>query len=59
MQTVVDLLASGAVRVDSLPVRHFPFEQAVEAYGWLDVNPNDAVKVALTYDGFNPAGGER
>jgi threonine dehydrogenase-like Zn-dependent dehydrogenase len=59
MQTVVDLLASGTVRTDALPVRHFPFEQAVEAYGWLDVNPNDAVKVALTYDGFNPAGGER
>jgi hypothetical protein len=30
----------------------------VDAYGWLDGHPNDAVKVALTYDGFNP-GGER
>jgi 2-desacetyl-2-hydroxyethyl bacteriochlorophyllide A dehydrogenase len=61
MRTVVDLLASGALRVDALPVRHFPFEQAVDAYGWLDVNPNEAVKVALTYDGFTPApaGGER
>jgi threonine dehydrogenase-like Zn-dependent dehydrogenase len=55
MRTVVDLLASGALRVDGLPVRHFPFEQAVEAYGWLDDNPNEAVKVALTYD----AGGEQ
>jgi len=60
MRTVVDLLASGALRVDDLPIRHFPFEQAVEAYGWLDANPNEAVKVALTYDGFNPAvGGEQ
>jgi 2-desacetyl-2-hydroxyethyl bacteriochlorophyllide A dehydrogenase len=59
MRTVVDLLASGALRVDGLPVRHFPFEQAVEAYGWLDDNPNEAVKVALTYDGFHPAGGEQ
>ena len=50
MRTVVDLLASGALRADGLPVRHFPFEQAVEAYGWLDANPNEAVKVALTYD---------
>ena len=50
MRTVVDLLASGALRVGGLPVRHFPFEQAVEAYGWLDANPNEAVKVALTYD---------
>jgi 2-desacetyl-2-hydroxyethyl bacteriochlorophyllide A dehydrogenase len=60
MRTVVDLLASGALRVEDLPVRHFPFEQAVEAYGWLDANPNEAVKVALTYDGFqSAAGGEQ
>jgi 2-desacetyl-2-hydroxyethyl bacteriochlorophyllide A dehydrogenase len=60
MRTVVDLLASGALRVDGLPVRRFPFEQAVEAYGWLDANPNEAVKVALTYDGFqSAAGGEQ
>ncbi len=57
MRTVVDLLASGALRVDGLPVRRFPFEQAVDAYGWLDANPNEAVKVALTYDGFHPAAG--
>lgn len=55
MRTVVDLLASGSPRVDGLPVRRFAFEQAVEAYGWLDANPNEAVKVALTYD----AGGEQ
>jgi 2-desacetyl-2-hydroxyethyl bacteriochlorophyllide A dehydrogenase len=51
LRTVVDLLASGAVRVDALPVRHFPFEQAVEAYGWLDEHPNEAVKVAFDYPG--------
>jgi 2-desacetyl-2-hydroxyethyl bacteriochlorophyllide A dehydrogenase len=56
MRTVVELLASGAVRVDTLPVRHFAFEDAVDAYGWLDGHPNDAVKVALGYDGFNPQG---
>ena len=59
MRTVVDLLASGRVRVDSLPVRQFPFEQAVEAYRWLDANPNEAVKVALTYEGGNQSGGEQ
>jgi 2-desacetyl-2-hydroxyethyl bacteriochlorophyllide A dehydrogenase len=58
MQTVVDLLAAGAVRVDDLPVRRFPFDQAAEAYRWLDANPNEAVKVALTYDG-SKAGGEQ
>jgi 2-desacetyl-2-hydroxyethyl bacteriochlorophyllide A dehydrogenase len=57
MRTVVDLIASGALRVDGLPVRHFPFEHAVDAYGWLDEHPNEAVKVALTYDGSNPAAG--
>jgi 2-desacetyl-2-hydroxyethyl bacteriochlorophyllide A dehydrogenase len=49
MRTVVGLLSSGRVEVDSLPVRSFPFERAVEAYQWLDANPNEAVKVALTY----------
>ena len=56
LRTVVDLLAPGALRVDALPLRHFPFEHAVDAYGWLDDNPNEAVKVALTYDGFSPQG---
>ena len=57
MQTVVDLLAAGVLQVDGLPVRWFPFEQAVEAYAWLDEHPREAVKVALTYDGSNAAGG--
>jgi 2-desacetyl-2-hydroxyethyl bacteriochlorophyllide A dehydrogenase len=57
MRTVVDLLASGALQVDGLPLRRFRFEEAVEAYGWLDAHPNEAVKVALTYDGSNPAAG--
>jgi 2-desacetyl-2-hydroxyethyl bacteriochlorophyllide A dehydrogenase len=57
MRTVVDLFAAGRLRVDELPIRQFPFEQAVEAYAWLDEHPNDAVKVALTYDGSNPGGG--
>ena len=57
MRTVVDLFSSGKLRVDSLPVRQFPFEQAVDAYAWLDANPNEAVKVTLTYDGTNSAAG--
>jgi threonine dehydrogenase-like Zn-dependent dehydrogenase len=57
MQTVVDLFAAGAIRVDDLPVRRFPFEQAADAYRWLDAHPNEAVKVALTYDGPNTAAG--
>jgi 2-desacetyl-2-hydroxyethyl bacteriochlorophyllide A dehydrogenase len=58
MRTVVELLASGRVQVDALPVRRFPFREAVGAYRWLDEHPNDAVKVVLTYDGTDPGGGE-
>ena len=57
MRTVVGLLETGRVRVDNMPVRRFPFDQAVDAYAWLDANPNQAVKVALTYDGSTPAAG--
>jgi threonine dehydrogenase-like Zn-dependent dehydrogenase len=53
-RTVVDLLASDRLVVDSLPIRRFPFDQAVEAYGWLDAHPDEAIKVALTYDDRNP-----
>jgi threonine dehydrogenase-like Zn-dependent dehydrogenase len=61
LRTVVDLLADGDLRTEALPVRRFPFEHAVDAYGWLDANPNEAVKVALTYAADDPAraGGER
>ena len=55
MATVLDLLASGHVAVDALPTRTFRFDQAVEAYCWLDEHPNEAVKVTLTYDGANPS----
>jgi 2-desacetyl-2-hydroxyethyl bacteriochlorophyllide A dehydrogenase len=54
-RTVVDLLAAGRLEVDSLPIRRFPFEEAVEAYTWLDAHPDEAIKVALTYDGANTA----
>jgi threonine dehydrogenase-like Zn-dependent dehydrogenase len=57
MRTVVELLDSGAVDVRLLPVRSFPFDHAVDAYRWLDEHPNEAVKVALTYDGSNSAAG--
>jgi 2-desacetyl-2-hydroxyethyl bacteriochlorophyllide A dehydrogenase len=55
MATVLDLLASGRVAVDALPTRTFRFDEAVEAYSWLDEHTNEVVKVALTYDGPNPA----
>jgi threonine dehydrogenase-like Zn-dependent dehydrogenase len=53
-RTVVDLLASDRLEVDPLPIRRFGFEEAVDAYGWLDAHPDEAIKVALTYDDRNP-----
>jgi 2-desacetyl-2-hydroxyethyl bacteriochlorophyllide A dehydrogenase len=53
-RTAVDLLASGRLQVDRLPLRRFPFDQAVEAYRWLDEHPDEAIKVALTYDDTHP-----
>jgi threonine dehydrogenase-like Zn-dependent dehydrogenase len=54
-QAVVDLLAAGRLEVDTFPLRHFPFDKAAEAYGWLDAHPDEAIKVALTYDGTTPS----
>jgi 2-desacetyl-2-hydroxyethyl bacteriochlorophyllide A dehydrogenase len=57
MATVVDLLAAGRLEVDTFPVRRFAFDQAAEAYRWLDANPIEAVKVALDYSGEVPSRG--
>jgi 2-desacetyl-2-hydroxyethyl bacteriochlorophyllide A dehydrogenase len=45
------LLYTDRVSVDGLLTRTFPFDQAPEAYAWLDEHPQDAVKVALDYGG--------
>jgi threonine dehydrogenase-like Zn-dependent dehydrogenase len=50
METVLGLLASGAVRTDELPVRRFPFRDAPDAYAWLDAHGTEVVKVVLDYD---------
>lgn len=43
------LLYTDRVSVAGLLDRSFPFDQAPEAYAWLDEHPQDAVKVALAY----------
>jgi threonine dehydrogenase-like Zn-dependent dehydrogenase len=50
METVMGLLASGAVRTDELPVRRFAFGDAPAAYEWLDAHGAEVVKVVLDYD---------
>jgi len=57
MRTVVELLHTGRLQVDGLPLRRFAFDDAVAAYRWLDENPDGAVKVALAYDGATASGG--
>jgi 2-desacetyl-2-hydroxyethyl bacteriochlorophyllide A dehydrogenase len=49
MDTAIRLLYTDRVSVEGLLSRRFPFDQAPEAYRWIDQHPQDAVKVALTY----------
>jgi threonine dehydrogenase-like Zn-dependent dehydrogenase len=50
LETVTELLYTGALITDPMPSRTFPFERAAEAYQWLEEHPADALKVALTYE---------
>jgi 2-desacetyl-2-hydroxyethyl bacteriochlorophyllide A dehydrogenase len=45
------LLYTDRVSVEGLLTRTFPFDQAPEAFAWLDEHPQEAVKVALDYGG--------
>jgi 2-desacetyl-2-hydroxyethyl bacteriochlorophyllide A dehydrogenase len=51
MATAMRLLYADRVSVAGLLDRRFPFDQAPEAYRWLDDEPQAAVKVALDYRG--------
>lgn len=49
MRTVVDLLYSGALRTDFMPVDHRPFDEALEVYRELSAAPTDHLKIAFDY----------
>jgi len=49
MATATRLLYTGQVSVAGMLDRRFPFEEAPEAYRWLDEHPKGAIKVALVY----------
>ena len=49
MDTATRLLYSGKVSVEGMLDRRFRFEEAPQAYGLLDRDPQAAVKVALVY----------
>lgn len=54
LDTATRLLYTDRVSVDGLLGRTFPFDQAPAAYQWLDENPHNAVKIALSYDSPPP-----
>jgi 2-desacetyl-2-hydroxyethyl bacteriochlorophyllide A dehydrogenase len=49
MATATRLLYTDRVSVEGLLGRRFPFDQAPEAYRWIDTHPQDTIKVAFTY----------
>jgi len=49
MDTATRLLYGGKVSVEGMLDRRFRFDDAPDAYAWLDRNPQGAVKVALAY----------
>ena len=47
--TVTDLLADGRLQTEGLISHRFPFERAAEAYALIDQQPEETIKVILTY----------
>jgi 2-desacetyl-2-hydroxyethyl bacteriochlorophyllide A dehydrogenase len=56
LDTATRLLYTDRVAVEGLLGRRFPFDQAPDAYRWIDQHPQDAIKVALTYAQPAPEG---
>ncbi len=48
-EVVCELLASGRLATDGLITHRIPFEQAAEAYQLIDSQPEEVIKVVLTY----------
>ena len=50
VRTVTELLDSGSLDVSSFPGRSFPFDDAADAYEFVDAHSAGAIKVALEYE---------
>jgi len=48
-QTAIELIALGKLKTDGLVTHRIPFEKAAEAYQLIESQPEDAIKVLLTY----------
>jgi L-gulonate 5-dehydrogenase len=46
---VTELLAQGRLKTDGLISHRFPFSRAEEAYQLIDQQPEETVKIVLTY----------
>lgn len=57
MQALVNPLAARTMPVHRLPSRRYHFDEVVDVCRRLDAHRHEAVKVAPTCDGRNPAAG--
>jgi 2-desacetyl-2-hydroxyethyl bacteriochlorophyllide A dehydrogenase len=48
-QTAIELIALGKLKTDGLVTHRIPFKKAAEAYQLIESQPEDAIKVLLTY----------
>ena len=48
-QAAVELLATGRLKTDEVVTHRIPFEQAADAYQLIESQPEDVIKVILTY----------
>ena len=48
-ETCIELLAEGKLKVDAMTGRHYRYEDAAEAYDFIDKHPELGVKTYLTY----------
>jgi threonine dehydrogenase-like Zn-dependent dehydrogenase len=48
-QAAIELIATGKLKSDGLVTHRIPFEKAAEAYQLIESQPQDAIKVLLTY----------
>ena len=48
-QTATTLLAAGRLETGGLVTHRIPFEDAVSAYQLIEMEPENAIKVVLTY----------
>jgi threonine dehydrogenase-like Zn-dependent dehydrogenase len=49
IETAFTLLRDGRLKVDGLIKPCVPFEQVAEAYRWIDENPDETIKLGVTY----------